>query len=219
LLCIVAVRLALRSVPVDAVWYRLHLSAFVFAQGGGGGGGGCCYDEMEKKKDQPRRLSEVFWGGAMPHVSAALAGKSGRRPIHVPLDDDDDVQFVGHCPADFAPSPSAPLAANVSTPSNSIPSAALRRLKCFGLAAVLISKIASCARTTAGDSQTPDRHLCNVLAAGDSRNGLRAIVIERLRCKSQVECARALHARVLHSARCRRSLALCMLVFCHSFHM
>ena len=174
----------LRSVPVDAVWCRLHLSAFVFAQGGGGGEGGCCYDEREKKKDQPGRKSEG--GGAITHVSAALAGKSGRRPIYVPLEDDDDVQFVGHCPADFAPSPPAPLAANVLTPSNSIPSAALRRLKCFGLAAVLISKIASCARTPAGDSQTPDRHLCNVLAAGDSRSGLRAIVIERLRCKSQV---------------------------------
>ena len=141
------------------------------------------------------------------HVSAGMAGKNRRRPIHVPLDDDDDVQFVGHCPADVSPSPSAPLTTNVSIPSISIPSAALRRLKCFGLAAVLISRIASCARTPSDNTRTPDRHLLNVLAAGDSRSGLRAIVIERLRFKSQVECARALHARAFVAAV--RSLLAC----------
>jgi hypothetical protein len=76
--------------------------------------------------------------------------------------------------------------AEIHSLSKAITSTMLVRLKCFGLASVLISKLAWGARRSAANEMEYDRHLNDILASFNFAFGCRAIIIDRLHLKLQV---------------------------------
>jgi hypothetical protein len=64
----------------------------------------------------------------------------------------------------------------------------LLRLKCFGVTTVLIRKLALGFRQSAANEREYDRHFVDKLAVCDIKFDRKAIIIDRLRFKLQVNC-------------------------------